>query len=170
MESLYTKVEVARARVAHDLLKNAGYPSIDEFIHLVEDGNIQELPGISRCEIRRAFEIYGLPVEYVRGKMTRKTVSRAKLQEELKAENKDQALYSDVMVIDSQKFLLTVCEPLQLTLQTPVERETVHVLGIALKGQLNTLRERERFNPYRCACRPTDCLSRSTHAVPGRSN
>ena len=94
---------------------------------LVEDGNIHELPGVSRSDIRRAFEIYGLPVEYVRGKMTRKTVSRAKLQKELKAENKYQVLYSNVMVIDSQKFLLTVCEPLQLTLQTPVERETVHV-------------------------------------------
>jgi hypothetical protein len=70
MESLYTKAEVTRARVAYDLLKNAGYPSLDEFIHLVEDGNIQELPGVSRSDIRRAFEIYGLPVEYVRGKMT----------------------------------------------------------------------------------------------------
>ncbi len=142
MESLYTKAEVTRARVAYDLLKNAGYPSLDEFIHLVEDGNIQELLGVSRSDIRRAFEIYGLPVEYVRGKMTRKTVSRTKLQEELKAENKDQVLYSNVMVIDSQKFLLTVCEPLQLTLQTPVERETVHALGTALQGQLSTLRER----------------------------
>jgi hypothetical protein len=75
--------------------------------------------------------------------MTRKTVSRAKIQEEIKAENKDQVLYSNVMVIDSQKFLLTVCEPLQLTLQTPGERETVHVLGTALQGQLSTLRERE---------------------------
>jgi hypothetical protein len=54
--------------------------------------------------------------------MTRQTVGQAKIQEELKAENKDQVLYSDVMVIDSQKFLLTVCELLQLTLQTPVER------------------------------------------------
>jgi hypothetical protein len=96
---------------------------MEEFIHLVEDGNIHELPGISRADIRRAFEIYGLPVEYVRGKMTRQTVSRTKIQEELKAESKDQVLYSDVMVIDLQKFLLTVCEPLQLTLQTPVERE-----------------------------------------------
>lgn len=53
----------------------------------------------------------------------------AKNQEELEAENEDQILYSDVMVIDTQKFLLTICELLQLTLQTPVERETMHILG-----------------------------------------
>jgi hypothetical protein len=85
MESLYTKAEVARAKVAYELLKNMGYPSLEEFIHLMEDGNIHELPGISRADICRAFEIYGLPVEYVRGKMTRQTVSHAKIQEELKA-------------------------------------------------------------------------------------
>ncbi len=62
--------------------------------------------------------------------MTRKTVSRAKIQEEIKAENKDQVLYSNVMVIDSQKFLLTVCEPLQLTLQTPVERERLCMYSV----------------------------------------
>jgi hypothetical protein len=55
--------------------------------------------------------------------MTRQMVSRSKIQEELKAENKDQVLFSNVMVIDLQKFLLTVCELLQLTLQTPIERE-----------------------------------------------
>jgi hypothetical protein len=134
LESLYTKAEVAKAKVAYEVLKNAGYPSLDEFIRLIEDGNIHELPGISRADIRRAFEIYGLPVEYVRGKMTRKTVSRAKIQEELKEENKNQVLYSDVMAIDSQRFLLTICEPLQLTLQTYVERETVDALGMALQG------------------------------------
>ncbi len=44
-------MEVARAKVAYELLKNVGYPSLKEFIHLVEDGNIHELPGISRDDI-----------------------------------------------------------------------------------------------------------------------
>jgi hypothetical protein len=74
MESLFTKAEVARAKVAYNLLKNAGYPSLEEFIHLVEGGNIHELPGISRADIIRAFEIYGLSMKYVRGKMTRQSV------------------------------------------------------------------------------------------------
>ncbi len=52
MESLYTKVEVARAKVAYEGLKNVRYPSLEEFIHLVEDGNIHELPVISQADIR----------------------------------------------------------------------------------------------------------------------
>jgi hypothetical protein len=44
--------------------------------------------------------------------------------------------------IDSKKFLVTVCEPLQLTLQTPVKTVSEDDLGQALQGQLATLREK----------------------------
>jgi hypothetical protein len=52
MESLYTKAEAIRAKVAYDLLENAGYLLLKEFIHLVEDGNIHELLGVSRADIQ----------------------------------------------------------------------------------------------------------------------
>ncbi len=55
---------------------------------------------------------------------------------------KKQTLYTDVMHIDGSKFLVTVCEPLQLTLQCKIERETQQVLGMALQAQLELLRSR----------------------------
>ena len=36
-------------------------------------------------------------------------------------------------------FLIIVCDPLNLTLSTPIERETANQLGLALQGQLNVL-------------------------------
>ena len=39
-------------------------------------------------------------------------------------------------------FLITVCDPLNLTLCTHIERETVQQLGLALQGQIDTLRSR----------------------------
>jgi hypothetical protein len=84
----------------------------------------------------------------VRGKMTQKKVGRAVYDDDLIMDEKKQVLYSDVMHIDGQKFLVTVCEPLHLTLQCPVERETATVLGVALQGQLELLRSRG-FVPVR---------------------
>jgi hypothetical protein len=37
--------------------------------------------------------------------------------------DKGPVLYSGVMVVDSKGFFLSVCKPLQLTVQTPVENE-----------------------------------------------
>ena len=48
---------------------------------------------------------------------------------------------------------MTVCDPLQLTLQTPITDETEHTLGVALQGQLETLRERG-FIPIVCHVGP----------------
>jgi hypothetical protein len=115
---------------------------MSEAVHLVEDGNICGMPTLSREDIRRAYEIYGSPPEYARGKMTKKKISRAIIDENLMLDEKRQVLYSDVMHIDSNKFLITVCEPLQLTIQNRIERETQNELGLALQSQLNLLRSR----------------------------
>ena len=115
---------------------------MDELIHLVEDGNILEMPAISRADIKRAYEIYGLPVEYVRGKLTKKKITRQRYEPLLQGSEKDLTLYSDVMHIDDTLYLITVCDPLNLTLQTSVDKETAEVLGLALQGHLQVLRER----------------------------
>ncbi len=112
MTGVYTKAEELRAKRAYDLLCTSGYPSMSEAVHLVEDGNISGMPTLTREDIRRAYEIYGGPPEYVHGKMTKKKVSRTIIDEDLMLDEKRQVLYSDVMHIDSNKFLITVCEPL----------------------------------------------------------
>jgi hypothetical protein len=37
---------------------------------------------------------------------------------------KDQVIHADVMHLDGFKFLISVVEPLQLTIQAPLENET----------------------------------------------
>ena len=66
----------------------------------MEDGNIVGVPGITRADIMHAYELYGEPVAYVRGKMTKKKVTRVQFSEELKSVDKDQVVYADVMKID----------------------------------------------------------------------
>ncbi len=84
-------------------------------------------------------ELYGAHPEYVRGKMVKKKASRAVIDDNLVLDEKKQTLYTDAMHIDGRKFLVTVCEPLQLMLQCKIEREMQQVLGMALQGQLELL-------------------------------
>jgi hypothetical protein len=137
-----TRAEEERARQAHELLKVSVYPSLQEAIHLVQDGNISNLLMLIAADIRRAYEMFREPVGAARGKMTQRKVSHAIYDGNLIMDEKKQALYSDVMHVDRRHFLVTVCEPLQLVMQGMVERESASALGIALQGQLELLRSK----------------------------
>jgi len=137
-----TKAEQERAKIAYDLARTSGYPSVHELIHLVEDGNIVGLPSITREDVLRAYDLFGIPTAYVRGKMTKKPVRRAVIDDSLVMHEKRQKMYSDVMHFEGNMFLITVCDPLNLTLCTHIERETGQQLGLALQGQIDALRSR----------------------------
>ncbi len=55
-------------------------------------------------------------------------------------------IYANVMHVDGFKFLISVVEPLQLTIQVQLENETADQLGLALQGHLSLLQARG-FHP-----------------------
>jgi len=61
--------------LAQAYIRRQNYPSIGEAIHLIQDGNIVDLPNITVDDLRRAYEIFGTPPGFVRGKMTKKKAS-----------------------------------------------------------------------------------------------
>jgi hypothetical protein len=74
--------------------------------------------------------------------MVKRKASQAVVDNDLVMNQKKQTLCSDVMHKDGVKFLVTVCKPLQLTLQCNIERESQALLGPALQGQLELLHSR----------------------------
>jgi len=74
-EQLYTKEEVRRAKLAHEFVKNSGYPSLGEAVHLLTDGNVRNVPVLLPADIERAYKIYGTHPEYVKGQMWIRTSS-----------------------------------------------------------------------------------------------
>jgi hypothetical protein len=90
----------------------------------------------------RAYDIYGIPVAYVKGKLTKKAISCAVIDPSTIMRDKVQTLHTDVMHLDGHKFLVTLVEPLQLTLQTLLKNEMANQLGLGLQGQLSLLRSR----------------------------
>ena len=70
-EHLYSKREVRNALEAKEFIKNAGYPSLKEALHMARDGNLVGIPH-SAEDINRLYDIYGPPVESIHGKMVNK--------------------------------------------------------------------------------------------------
>jgi hypothetical protein len=75
-------------------------------------------------------------------------------------------MYSDVMAIREQKFLMTLVEPLGLVLTTHVEQETTEELGLALQGQVNVVRSRG-FAPFVAYLDPQPALKALQHQITG---
>jgi hypothetical protein len=96
---------------------------------MLRDGNITNVPNLTTEYIRRAYKLYGKTPEFVRGRMTHRKASRAIIEDDLVLAEKQLTLNMDVMHIEGQRFLVTVCDPLQLMLQVCVKRESQPVLG-----------------------------------------
>lgn len=168
-EKALTTGELRRVRAARELIKAAGYPSLKEAIHLVEDGNLVDCK-VTGADIRLTFKTdtqNGITPAMAKGKTVKaKQKSRIRTDDSLKSQVTDQQMYADVMHVEGQKFLLTVLEPLHLTLCTPIERETTHMLGSALQEQLDTAHGKG-FRVTRVHCDPQAGLTGLAGKFPG---
>jgi hypothetical protein len=166
-EQVYTRDEVRRAKLVYKLVRNSGYPSPNEVIHLLQDGNVRGIPAtLSKSDVERAYRIYGTHPEYIRGNMTNQKVSRAQVDLGLRSTDKRLRMYVDVMHIDSHMFLVSVTDPLNLTLQTKVMSENKLELGMALQGHMAVLRSRG-FEPSTVYTDPHSSFRSMTQDFPG---
>jgi hypothetical protein len=161
----YSTAEVRKAEMAHELLKNAGYPSAAELINLVGDGNMINMPALMRSDIVRAYEIFGQPPEYIRGKLTKKKVGRVNFDVMLRSQE-PQMLWADVMQIDQQLFFVSVTEPMQLIMLNHIKGEDAESLGEALQDQLGILCEHS-YQPNMVYADPVSGLMSLRTQFPG---
>jgi hypothetical protein len=140
-ESIYSAKEVKKARDAQEFLRNSGYPSEKEAAHLISDGNITGVPHMAQ-DIHRAFDIYGRSPAAVRGKMTKQHVDHQQADWTLKEQRTEQVLYSDIMKVRGEAYLVSVSVPLELVIVSNVVRENENYVGKAIQSQLSLLRSR----------------------------
>jgi hypothetical protein len=118
----FSSEQVKKTEVAYALMKNSGYPSPNELMRLVSDGNMMNMPVLRHEDVLRAYEIFGPPAEYVRGKLTKSKVNCVPVDLLLKADDKNQTLWSDVMHIDGNKFFYQRCRSITVTDSVAPER------------------------------------------------
>jgi hypothetical protein len=162
-ERLYTKEEVSRAKLAYEL---AVYPSLGEVVHLITDGNIRNIPKLMPADVERAYKIYGSHLEYLWGQMVKKTIARMPVDFTLRHVDKNLKLCTDVMHLDREMFLILAVDPINLTLQSKIERESKQELGLGLQGQLAILRSRD-FKPTIVYVDPQSAFRTMTQDFPG---
>ena len=140
-EEFYTKKEIRAATEAKTFIKNAGYPSEQEAINMIRDGNVTNVP-IEVVDVKACFDIYGTPVESVRGKMTaRKSVNiRDNYDHGLKEQRTIQDMTADIMHAGGRKYLVSISSPLELVISSPVASLGRVALGRALQDHLDVLR------------------------------
>jgi len=165
-ERLYTKEEINRAKLAYEFVRNSGYPSLGEVVHLITDGNIRNIHKLMPLDVERAYKIYGSHPEYLRGQMVKKTVARMPVDLTLRHVDKNLRLYTDVMHLDREMFLISAVDPINLTLQSKIERESKQELGLGLQGQLAILRSRD-FKPTIVYVDPQSAFRTMTQDFPG---
>ncbi len=116
-----------------------------ELINLLGDGNLLDMPALTRSDDVRAYDIFGQPPEYNRGKLMKMKVNQVAFDAALRSEE-TQTLWSDVMHIDQNSFFVSIAEPVQLVMLNHIKSEEAESLGEALQDQLNLLRE-QSFQP-----------------------
>jgi hypothetical protein len=121
---------------------------------------------LMREDLERAYKIYGLHPEYIRGKLTKKTVGRILVDPTLRSVSKTLKIYVDVMHVDTKKFLVSVADPLNLTMQSLVHSESRQDLGMALQGQMVVLRNRG-YVPTIVYSDPQSAFRSMTQDFPG---
>jgi hypothetical protein len=84
----------------------------------------------------------------------------------IKEQRTEQVLYTDVMKVRRQAFLVSLVEPLQILIQTMAGRETAESLGKALQSHLDLVRSRG-FIPVRVHTDPQSAFRKLTNAFPG---
>ena len=167
-EAKLTTKGLKKVQAARGFIKAAGYPTLKEAVRLVQDGNLLECR-VTASDIRLAFEVdteSGVYPSMAKGKAVNGHPPRLPTDDSIKMDKPMQQLYTDVMHVMEKKFLITVAEPLHITLCTPVDRETTHELGTALQEHLDTLREKG-FNPIRVHCDPQASLAALRGRFPG---
>ena len=165
-ELLYTKEQVRRAKEAYEFIRNCGYPSPVEAQCLLKDGNSKGIPLLMSGDIKRAYKIYGQHPEYVKGKLVKKTVGQVPVDMALRSVEKEQKLHTDVMSLDDAKFLVTVSDPVNLTMQTWIRNKGKTEMGMALQGQLGLLRSRA-FRPVIVYADPHSTFRSMMYDFPG---
>jgi hypothetical protein len=166
LESQYTRKEVRKALEAGEFLRALGYPSEKEAVHIVQDGNVMNVP-YTAADVRRFYDIYGAQVAALRGKTTRQHAVQVAVEDrELREQRTRQVLVSDVMHACGHKFLVTLCSPLELTVISNVANQSKETMGTAMQGQINLLRSKG-FEPEQMHVDPHKTLVSLDGAFPG---
>ena len=118
-EAQFTKREVQAARTARRLTAQLGYISDADLIKTIQSGAIMNCP-VTVQDVQRARAIYGPDIASLKGKTTWKRPPVVRIEQVPRPLQSAQTLHVDIMFVESDPYLVSVSEPLDLTMVTPM--------------------------------------------------
>jgi hypothetical protein len=115
-----TQKEIEKATLVKDIQKRLGYESAGGLARAVREGSISNLP-ITLHDIHQAEKIFGPSVAEIKGKRTQRKAPYVQESEVQKSEDKFQDLHIDIMFVQKEAFLVSVGDPIDLTMVDPLK-------------------------------------------------
>jgi hypothetical protein len=156
IKSQYSKQEVARADLSREIARRLGFESDSGLARVIRDSSIHNLP-INLKDVTTAQHIYGPNIASLKGKSTEKKSINAPENRVNRHEEKLQALILDIMYVNSEPYLITVSDPLNLTTvdhlptYSPSKSKSSKVLEKSLGDQLRQYKG-EGFHVHSVTC------------------
>jgi hypothetical protein len=165
-EHMYTRKEVQKALEAGEFLRALGYPTEKEALNFIHDGNVTSI-SYSVDDVKRFYDIYGAQVAGIRGRTTHKhAVCTVTGDLGSKMERTLQEVVANVMYVASEKFVVSISSPLELTMVYHVKDLSKEALGKGIQSHISTLRNRG-FEPTKFCIDPHKTLTSLKGAFPG---
>jgi hypothetical protein len=125
----YTKRENRDSDRAREFVASIGYPS--------ERVSVKMARGMSNChvkseDIRRCFDIHGVPVQRVKGTTTQKKSKSAVMELGVTTVQKEQTAEVDLMFVRGAPFIIVILTPLEFSFTIPLPDKSVASIAQAL--------------------------------------
>jgi hypothetical protein len=141
-ESIHTKREVRDAREARVLSKRLGYPAERELTRMIHSGGLYNSP-VTAEDVHRATHIYGKDIAALKGKSVQQKPLIIKVEYIAKMVKQHQTMHADLMFIDNLPFVVSVLEPLGLTITSPLASKSEAVLTQEMFNHLNVTKSQQ---------------------------
>ena len=135
---MITKVP-KRLKLAHDVIRNIGYPSMEVAEDLLFNGaNVVGMP-VNRNDLRESIQVLGPHVGYVRGRKKWRDAT-VRVDTIIPVQKERQELFCDIMHINKLKFLISVAKPLDLSMVTRLpDKYDKEAIGRVLQEHINSI-------------------------------
>ena len=116
-ERLFTKREIQQAKLAKDLVRKLGYPSIHDVIKMINQGIIINCP-VTVQDIQRSIQVYGEDIASLKGKITdtAPTIVNTNTLFNNTLIPTNQSMHCDIVFIFEDPYLVSVATPLDLVM------------------------------------------------------
>jgi hypothetical protein len=131
----FQKAEIKAAKAARELWKKLAYPSVKDFIWMLNNGKIVGTRTTVH-DVKRMLQIYGVDPAVIKGRVTRKKAEKVVIEEIDREISGNITLAADIMFVENVPFLITISRRLQLILVCPLANRKEDDLKIAFEDML----------------------------------